>query len=478
MTLKDIIKEIYAGLSGDTLTDLNYLKKVAEKYSGHTYEKEIMDELSNLFVEIVSKEEMGEDSAPTLNLDENLYTIEQYIEAKNYNMALTVCEPLVEMFEASIYVEENDAYAYMCFREPIEEILYVSVNKVEKEIFPYKEDYAKMYKLYGTILFELENYEDAKQAFLKALEINPMDFEARSEYIRMFTYLDDLDTFIEETDKAFIYAYTPNHYAHLLLNIAIYYFNIRYYDICVCCLYYALSFYAENAVALELLDEVRKETNEKWPCPDFETIAALFKQYEIPKAPNPEVIKALYSFIHTYKDVNENLTYYLCEYVYALTQEDAMLEIMQEIQEKDRVDMDCLDAEGLKDGSIVQRLSRIYQREPNEDHLYDLLYVLSKSEVIVPAYLEDLGYEEGMQPDLLQGNDGRVHFPIFTNEKEMPEEYANKFTRLHAPFTQCIKSAKLHDRVVGIVLNPFTTSVELSFEALDMIDTMNVQSMN
>ena len=87
-------------------------------------------------------------------------------------------------------------------------------------------------------------------------------------------------------------------------------------------------------------------------------------------------------------------------------------------------------------------------------------------------------FRDVMQPDLLQGNDGRVHFPIFTNEKEMPEEYANKFTRLHVPFAQCIKSAKLHEQVVGIVLNPFTTSVELSFEALDMIDTMNVQSMH
>lgn len=478
MTLSEIIHSIYAGLSGDNLQDLNYLKQLAQKYSGHKYEKEILETLSQLFIEIVSKEERENDAQKNFQVDEILMEVETYMQNKNYNMALQVCEELVLAFEEQGYREDSALVTYKFFREPIEEILYVGLQKEEKEVFPYAEDYAQMYVMYGTILFELQNYDEAQQAFLKALEINPMHFLARSEYIRVFTYKNDLDRFLEATDDAFKYAYTPNHYAHLLLNIAVYYYNIQYFDIAVACIYYALSFQFDNEMAMDLLAEISKETNKEWPCPDFETVSSLMKQYEIPKAPNPEVIKILYAFIHNYRDLNENLVYYLCEYVYALTQEEAMLKIMQEIQSKDYVDMGNIQPEEIADGSIIKRLSRVYQREPNEDHFYDLLYVLKDMEVIVPAYLEDLGYEEGMHPDLLQGNDGRVHFPIFTKEEEMPEEYAQKFSRVHVPFMQCIKSARRQKNVVGIVLNPFTTSVELSFEELRLMETMNFENMN
>lgn len=482
MKIKDIIKKIHAGLSGDTLSDLNYLKSIAEEYNGHPLEREILEELSQVFLSIVAKEEDIDLNAlneePLLYVDAILDEVETLLKDKNLNEALNVCEECVLALEASNPCVDDENRVYKDFASPIEEIVYISASDEKREIVKTPEKYSVLYKMYGNILFELENYEEAKQAFIKALHYNPVDFEARFEYIRTFNYLNDNDTFLEETDNAFPYAYTPHQLSHLFLNLGFYYLNIQYYDIAVCCLYCSLSFERENSQSENLLVEIMQETKKEWAMPSQEEIAHLFEEYEIPVAPNRKLLKTLYSFIIDFKEVNADFAYYLCEHLYKLTPMEEIKNIMEEIRKKDEISLDMVSEEEFKNGSILNALVRKYHRSSNEETLYDVLYALNKATLIVPAYSEDLGYEDGMHPDVLKNDAGKLFLPVFSNEEEMPKDYASHFSFVHARLSDCIESAKRLENVDGIVLNAFSYALELPFEKLSLVHKMNQQIMN
>lgn len=482
MNIKDILKSIYEGLSGDALSDLNYLKDLATMYKGHKYEVEITRELGRIFYEIVSREQTPEAFSfyedLLLGVNDVLSEVEDLLEDQNFNEALNKMEDLVKRYEEIGGFFDDEVSEFRCFREPIEEIIYIGLNEVEKEVRGTPEDYAYMYKVYGNILFELENFKEAQQAYEKSLHLNPMDFEVRCEYIRSFNFLNDNESFLTKTKEAIDYAYKSDQLSYLFMNLGFYYWNEMKYDISTTCLYGALSFDKENEQAKEMLATVMEESGKQWPYPSSEMVKTLFDKYDIPKAPNRKLLQVLHAYIQKYRYESCDLAYYVCEYLYDLTKMDSIKKIMEEIQKNDYVDISNVNEENLKDGSIVKSIIRRYMRVPNEDNLYDLLYTLEKCTVIVPTINEDLEYEDGMKADLLRSDDGRLHFPVFTSKEEMPFSYASKFSRTHVRFVDCIESAKRNHDVASIVINPFSGAVELNFDQLRMIEGINNNTMN
>ena len=476
--LEKILKSIKEGLTGDKKHDLNYLKEMAEKYENHVYHKEILDALGQMFYEILSKEEFKP------NLEDHLYGVEEALSKSDellldekYNEALFCVEAVVEAFEKYNDLDQDESSVTLCFREPIEEMLYTAIYEEAREVKQAEEDYSMLYYRYGDILLELENVEEAQMAFKKALEFNPMNFEIRSEYIRCFNILQNYPAFLEETKKAFRFAYEKDQIAHLYINLLFAYFASGDYDACIACLFYS-SLFNDGKILEEELEMLEETTHKKLVCPTNEELKEIFEKYEIPHAPDKIILQILYSYIQYFKEDSADMAYYLCEYLYDLCEDKSILELMNEIQNADKVDLESLDATMLEDGSILKNSMHRYMRVQSEENFYDLLYVLSLSTVIVPTMSEDLGYEDGLKADILKSNDGRLFFPVFTNEKEIPQEYGNFYSRVHVKFVDCIEAAKRSEGVCGIVLNPFTKAMELNFEHLNMLLKMLQHKMN
>jgi Tfp pilus assembly pilus retraction ATPase PilT len=100
-----IMKEITGGLSGDSQTDMSYLREQMEKYKDHEMSKEIIRACGRLMYELIpddKKEELAKiisnDSAGT---ESALEEVRFNIYKKDFNKALRIMEALVKKSRGS-----------------------------------------------------------------------------------------------------------------------------------------------------------------------------------------------------------------------------------------------------------------------------------------------------------------------------------------------------------------------------------------
>lgn len=119
--------------------------------------------------------------------------------------------------------------------------------------------------------------------------------------------------------------------------------------------------------------------------------------------------------------------------------------------------------------NLSQLLSR-YRRRPDSRLAEEILTALAASQVYVPVNLNrnpeapTEGEAFGLRPDTIPGPGGRVIFPAFSNQGQIPNDYGARFTFLHLPFGQFCASACADPRFGGLVLDPFTAKFMLPEE--------------
>jgi len=86
-------------------------------------------------------------------------------------------------------------------------------------------------------------------------------------------------------------------------------------------------------------------------------------------------------------------------------------------------------------------------------------YTNKKSIVIKPDWLKAAGEE-------------KVLLPIFSNEKEAPEEYKDSFLWISLTLEDCIKMVDENKNCKGIVLNAFTNPIEIKGDYYKALKTM------
>lgn len=111
--------------------------------------------------------------------------------------------------------------------------------------------------------------------------------------------------------------------------------------------------------------------------------------------------------------------------------------------------------------SLPQLLSR-YQRHPSQTLAGEILAALAVHPVYVPVHLGRNGDAPvqgdayGLKPDTIPGPPGKVYFPAFSNQAQVPLDYAARFSFLHLPFADFCAAACADPRFGGLVIDPFT----------------------
>ena len=111
--------------------------------------------------------------------------------------------------------------------------------------------------------------------------------------------------------------------------------------------------------------------------------------------------------------------------------------------------------------ALSQLLHR-YQRRPSQTLAAEIFAALTESQVYVPVNMSRNGDVPaqgdafGLKPDTIPGPEGKVLFPAFSNQAQIPNAYGAKFSFLHLSFVEFLSAALADPRFGGLVLDPFT----------------------
>ena len=147
--------------------------------------------------------------------------------------------------------------------------------------------------------------------------------------------------------------------------------------------------------------------------------------------------------------------------------------------------------EKLKDGEVLNVLIERFMISKSPDDLEAIFLCLIDSNISVPIdsnmkkkdikelekIKEDDNYTNKksivIKPDWLKpSGEDKVLLPIFSNEKEAPKEYREGFLWITLTLDDCIKMVDENKNCKGIVLNAFTTPIEIKDKYLEALKTM------
>ncbi|MGI6177467.1 MAG: D-alanyl-D-alanine carboxypeptidase family protein [Eubacterium sp.] len=117
----------------------------------------------------------------------------------------------------------------------------------------------------------------------------------------------------------------------------------------------------------------------------------------------------------------------------------------------------------LEGGKTLVYLKRRFQSKKTREQLEWLEACLHDSVLIVPV-LPVSG-----KPDFLEDDEGKRYLPVFSQEEQMPEDYASEFDLKNMTFEECYKLAKSFPDVVAIELDGFTEPFTISFDMAEVI---------
>jgi len=336
-SFEDIMKEITHGLTGDPASDMKYLEEQGEKYKDHEYSKEITRACGRLMYELIpddTKEEIGR------LIDNDNKGFEAALEEvrfnhyeKNFGKALKLIENMVRKYETWNMYADDAVSEYHTFREPMQEIIYEYIAQPQKELRRAQVDYSEMYFQYGSLLFEFKRWEDAEAALAKAMRWNPTYARVAFEHAETFKVRGMIDEFKDLTMDIFRYAYRPDDVAHCYRNLAYYYVEKKEYKPAVCCLLFSNQ-YEKNQVAMSELYYISQQTGEIYD-PTAEELHAVFEVYEIPYAPDVEILKLAYGYgKHFYDNGDMHSAVYFLEIVTWFHEDADLMEMFEDARSK------------------------------------------------------------------------------------------------------------------------------------------------
>ena len=214
-TYDAIMDEITQGLTGDPQHDGKYLMEQSEKYKDHEFGQEIVRACGRLIWETLPEDTKAELSSTIENHNTGREAVfrEVLFNVQNGNPenACRLLEPLIQEFDECIEagIDMSDSVSEKCdFANIREYTMYLIAFQPEKDVRPTMEDYTQAYALYGQVLFELHRHEEAIDALTKALIWDPVSTSVLFEIGENYKVLEDMDSFIAYTDKAYPYIFT------------------------------------------------------------------------------------------------------------------------------------------------------------------------------------------------------------------------------------------------------------------------------
>lgn len=342
MNYDEIMQEITAGLSGDPKKDFPYLKKQCDKYKDSEYGTEIVRACGRLMANLLSDEQKAELSKAMENHDLGIEATLEEVRfnqyQKNFDKALSLLEPLVhkveEMNENGMFAEDKVS-EYCCFDNLMEEILYSYYTKPEKDLRHSDINYATIYTQYGSLLIDLERWDDAQMALEKARKWNPASAYIIFELCETYKHKNQLQLYFDTVKEAFKFAYEPKTVARCYRNLGWYFVEKELYDEAITVYVMSLQFEKSDFVSSEMF-YISQKTGKQVSQPTLEDIKKVAEKYGFPVGAHEDVVcgGAYQMERQALASGNKDMALFFLGIVYSLTEADEVGKLIEQIKEK------------------------------------------------------------------------------------------------------------------------------------------------
>lgn len=243
---EEIINEIKANLGENRDLNRKYLSSQIEKYKDHPYNKEIVREVSRMMWDCLSDEEkeefmeISDKENPIMNI---LNEISELLEVGEYKKALSIMDDFMEGFPGMF--EDDKVSEYHSFTNPLEELLFRKYIGAKKEVrlIPDNKPVLDLYYIYGFLLLENNQLDEAEENLKKANRINPVSARIILELSEIYKkHTPSFNKFVMYTTEALTYSYYPQDIARCYRNLAYYFIEENKFDIAVGLLKYSMTF--------------------------------------------------------------------------------------------------------------------------------------------------------------------------------------------------------------------------------------------
>ena len=330
-----IMREITGGLIGDSEKDMVYLQTKCEEYKNHEMSTEIVRACGRLMYDLMTdeqKEALGSAiSKDSLGTETALDEIRFNIYKKDYDKALKMIDDLTRKVEALDMYHDDQVSEYHTFNEFFEEILYHHIYKPEKELRQAQIPYTEIYYLYGSLLFEMKRFEEARQMLQKGLRWNPMDFSITAEYIETYKAEGNMELFFEKTKEAFKIAIHTPQVARCFRNLGYYFVEVEKYSEAVAALLLSKN-YEEDAQQVQSELYYINQVTGGIKTPSVEEAKQYSEQYGFPMGADKEILHLAYNYGKHYLDAGQKEpARYFLSILYELTDDEEIKKMLDSI---------------------------------------------------------------------------------------------------------------------------------------------------
>ncbi len=256
-----------------------------------------------------------------------------HVTHRNFDKALEIIGSLIRKIEDNGLYFNDDKSEYYCFNNMFEEIIFTEIFKPEKEIKQIPENYAKIYFLYGNILFEIKRFDEAKIYLERAVGYNPIDTEYLFELGEIYKMRKDWKIFLKINRDCLEYAYSGKSLARCYRNLGYYFFEEEKYDIAMTMYFLSLYFDQEDMVAHAEINFISNKTGLEAKCPALENILKTLKENDIQFGASDLILTIAYSIgQEAHKKNNYEMAEYFYNIVFELTRDKEIKKLIEELR--------------------------------------------------------------------------------------------------------------------------------------------------
>ncbi len=282
----------------------------------------------NKIMEIVEQEQR--------DMESMLDQVRILLDVKRYKEAEKLMSEYIERFEANQMFHNDERTEYHSFYEPIEELLYRFISKSKKKLFNLELPCAQMYQEYGNILFELGNYEQAREMLQKAVKWNPANAQIAFDYIETMRRMGDLDEYYHLTRELFHYAIRRDDLARCYRNMAYYLVEKKEYQAAMGCDLMSMEFDNEDRTAKSGIRYIKAVTNNEVQKPTQEEMEHYGREYGFPMGADQIVVGTAWQMANKYMNSGKyDAAIYYLNIVYDLTEDEEVKKTIEKIPSQD-----------------------------------------------------------------------------------------------------------------------------------------------
>ena len=339
-TYDEIMREITSGLTGDPKKDIPYLKSQSEMYKDHELSEEILRGCGRLLYEALpedSKEGIGRAlQNDTSGMEATLEEIRFNIYKKDLDKAFNLMEGLIKEIEAVPMFEDDSVSEYHTFSEPFEETLYKHMSKTGKVSRQAPISYSDIYYQYGSLLFEMKRYEDARSALQKAIRWNPTNAAIAFEHAETYKVMGDLDKAEALTKEIFRIAFRPADLARCYRNLGYIYIEREMIREAIACYYISMQYDPDSTNTQSELYYIEQHFNVSVESPSFEEVKEIAERCDLPIGADDVVLGIAYTMgKQALDDKKYDIAEYMLQIVYDLTEDEDVAKLIEFIPRVD-----------------------------------------------------------------------------------------------------------------------------------------------